>query len=126
MDSSQRRPSKTIAVVESDPALRSSLKFSLEAEGWDVHVFAAAADLLTAVQSLPVDCVIVDHRSADMPATDLVKDLRTNNQNPAVVILAGNPSRLLLRHQAEDQRIAIVEKPLMGNALARAVRDLTS
>ncbi len=125
MGSSERTHTKTLAVVESDPALRSSLKFSLEAEGWDVHVFAAATDLLTAMQSLPVDCVIVDHRSADMPATDLVKGLRTNNQNPAVVILAGNPSRLL-RHAAEGERIVIIEKPLMGNALARAVRDLTS
>ena len=113
-----------VVVVDSDPAVRSSLKFSLEAEGWRVHTCTLAQDLLDRVNEEPLGCLIAEYRLEDMSGIDLVDRLRALNFQTPVIMLATHPTRGL-RHHAERRNIPIVEKPLTGNTLTDMLRKLT-
>ena len=114
-----------MAVVDGDPAVRNSLKFSLEAEGWRVHTCTLAQDLLDMVHDEPLICLIAEYRLEDMNGLDLVDHLRAQNFQAPVIMLSTHPTQVL-RSQAQLRNVAIVEKPLTSNTLADRLRELTA
>ena len=123
MDKTVPAEIKSVAVVEDDPAVRGSLKFSLETDGFRVHAFTFAQDLLRVAQALHVDCLVVDHRLQDMTGLELVDRLRRENRHFPAIVLAGHPSEAL-RQQAEHRQVTVVETPLIGDVLTDRMRAL--
>jgi FixJ family two-component response regulator len=114
--------SETIAVVDPDPAVRHSLEFALQMEGYRVATFARGQDLLTAMREPPA-CLISEYRLADMTGFDLVEKIREIRRDVHFVLLVTYPDRSILRRaQAENARV--VEKPLLGNTLLDEIRRL--
>jgi two-component system response regulator FixJ len=109
-----------IIVVEDDFAVRSSLKFSLEVEGFAVRSYASAAELLS-VEIGPCHCLVIDQKMPDMSGLDLIATLRLRNVLAPAILITSHPS-LSLREQAQKVHIPIVEKPLLGNALIDKIR----
>jgi FixJ family two-component response regulator len=114
---------KTIAVVENDPAVRNSLKFSLEIEGYHVRTCARGSELFGLIHPDPVQCVILEHRLEDISGIELVDRLRARDYAFPIVMLATHPDHALQR-QADWRKISIVEKPILGNALTDKLREL--
>ena len=71
-----RSKSLLIVVVDDDAAVRNSLKFSLEIEGFAVRAFSVAADLLNAPDVLDCACLVIDQSMPGMTGLDLVAKLR--------------------------------------------------
>ena len=70
-----------ILLVDDDPAVRNSLKFSLEIEGYSVRVFSTGGGLL-AQRKLPLHgCVIADYKLPDTNGLDLIRGLRTKRSS---------------------------------------------
>ena len=111
-----------IAVIDDDPAVCSSLKFSLELEGFIVRVYGSGAELLAAGQLEACNCFVIDQRMPGMNGMELIAKLRQQNlQTPAILILSQpNP---VLSARADKANIPIVEKPLLGNALVDRIRE---
>jgi two-component system response regulator FixJ len=65
-----------VTVVDDDPAVCSSLKFSLESEGFGVHTFGGAAELLGARDFDACDCFVIDQRMAGTTGMELIARLR--------------------------------------------------
>ena len=112
-----------VAVVDDDPAVRNSLKFSLETEGLAVRAFAAAEELIESIESEPICCFVIEYRLQDMNGLDLADRLRQSGVRAPIIMLASHPNNVL-RQQAAQRSIPIIEKPLIGNALTDALRQL--
>ena len=112
-----------VAVVDDDPAVRSSLKFSLEIDGLAVRAFAAGEELIESIGSEPICCFVIEYRLQDMSGLDLADRLRQSGERAPIIMLASHPNRIL-RRQASQRNISIIEKPLIGNALTDALRQL--
>lgn len=109
-----------ILIVDDDPALRSSLAFILQIEGYSARTFATAAELLDD-PSLPTSgCLVVDQRLRDMTGLDLITQLRRRAVRLPAILVTTHPSRALQQRAAEEG-VPIVEKPLLTGALFQRI-----
>jgi FixJ family two-component response regulator len=116
---SRSAPQPRIANVVSDEALLNALAFSLEADGWEASAFLTPAALLE--RPPPLQCLLVDHRFPSMDGLDLIAAVRQRGVTAPALIIAGKPSAGF-RQRAEDDGVAIVDKPLVGDELHRRIR----
>ena len=112
-----------VVVIDDDLAVRNSLKFSLEIEGLTVRGYATGVDFLNAGDVAPCDCFVIEQKMPGMSGLELIAQLR-DREISAPAILTTSHASLALRERAERARIPIVEKPLLGNALLDAIRDV--
>ena len=76
-----------VGVVDDDPAVRNSLKFSLEIEGLAVAVYADADDLLKDSDLARFNCLVVDQRLPGLSGLDLVAELRDRQLGVPVILI---------------------------------------
>ena len=112
----------TVVVVDDDPAVRNSLKFSLEIEGFVVRVYRSGAELLDARELPACSCLVVDHKMPGMTGLDLIAKLRDRHVSVPAILMTGQPNAVLSERAARAD-IPIVEKPLFGNTLMDKIRD---
>jgi two-component system, LuxR family, response regulator FixJ len=114
--------SPIVAIVDDDPAVCGSLKFSLELEGFVVRAYGNAAEFLDAGDFQGCDCLVIDQRMPGMNGMELITRLRTLEvQTPAILLISQpNPS---VAARAAKAAVPIVEKPLFGNALLERIRE---
>jgi FixJ family two-component response regulator len=117
---STARSAGTVLVVEDDPAVRYSLQFSLEAEGYSVRLFADAGSLLADPDLPERGCIVADYLLPDGNGLDLIRMLRVRGVRLPAILLTSNPS-MALRRDAVAADVPIVEKPLLGNALSEEI-----
>jgi two-component system, LuxR family, response regulator FixJ len=110
-----------IAVVDDDPAVRNSLKFALEVEGFGVRVYPGAQAVLDDGKLAELSCIVVDQNMPSMTGLELVARLRDRAVFAPVILITSQPSSVL-RLRARDAGVPIVEKPLLGNALVDKIR----
>ena len=108
-------------VVDDDSAVRNSLKFILEVEGFQVRVFSSAEELLNE-DSLPdPSCLVVDYYMPGMNGLELVAQLRGRDVLIPAILITPAPSENL-RNRAAAAGVPIVEKPLLGSRLLDSIR----
>ncbi len=111
-----------VLVVDDDPAVRASLKFALELDGFEVRIFASPAEILHDAD-LPHDgCLIVDYNLPGQNGLDLLRELKQRNVLLPAILITTHPTDLV-RKRATSAGVAIIEKPLFSNALSDAVRE---
>jgi FixJ family two-component response regulator len=114
---------KAVAIVDDDPAVRSSLKFSLEIEGYEVRTFGDAIELLSDLSIVHYGCMIIDQKLPIIDGLELVARLRARSVATPVILITSHPS-VSVRLRAWQAGIPIVEKPLLGNALVNRIQLL--
>jgi FixJ family two-component response regulator len=118
----QQTQTATVLVVDDDPAVRVSLKFSLQIEGFAVRVYASGQELL-ADPDLPAHgCLVIDQRMPDLTGLDVVARLRDRRVALPAILITTDPNQAL-RSRAADAGIAVIEKPLLSDALLNGIRD---
>ena len=110
-----------VAIVDDDPAVCGSLKFSLELEGFVVRAYGNADEFLGADESA-YDCLVVDQRMPGMSGVELIAKLRTLEVRTPAILLISQPNPALAARAAKAA-VPIVEKPLLGNALLERIRE---
>ena len=113
-----------VGVVDDDPAVRNSLKFSLEIDGFAVGVYASADELLSDSNIDRFRCLVIDQHMPGMNGLDLVTKLRERQLKVPVILITSHPPKLLVV-SADRVGVPIIEKPLLGNALQDKIRELT-
>ena len=113
--------SPIVTIVDDDPAVCSSLKFSLELEGFVVRAYGSADEFLGADESA-CDCLVVDQRMPGMSGMELIDRLRTLEVRTPAILLISQPNPTLAGRAAKAA-VPIVEKPLFGNALLERIRE---
>jgi two-component system response regulator FixJ len=117
----QAASDKIIAVVDDDPAVRNSLKFALEVEGFEVRVYPGAQAMLDDGKLGELGCIVIDQNMPAMTGLELVTRLRERSVFAPIILITSQPSAVL-RLRAQDAGVPIVEKPLLGNTLVDRIR----
>jgi FixJ family two-component response regulator len=114
-----------IIIADDDAAVRSSLKFSLEIEGFAVRAYAGGAELMGDPELGRAGCLVIDQNMPGMNGLDLLTRLRAREVAAPAILITSYPS-VMLRERAAKAGVAIVEKPLLGTGLLDRIRDLSS
>ena len=110
-----------IYVVDADIAVRSSLEFSLEIEGFTTRAYADATSFLKEADFSGPSIVIVDFDLPDMTGLDVLDMLRKRGLTPAAILIASVATQAL-RKRAMALNTPVVEKPFSGDHLIDTVR----
>jgi FixJ family two-component response regulator len=114
-----------IAVVDDDAAVRNSLKFSLEIDGFVIRTYASAEELLGSENPDNFQCLVVDQDMPGMTGIELVTVLRAQGLRVPVLLISGHVTPAVTR-QASVAGIPIIEKPFLGNGLIESIRAAVS
>jgi two-component system, LuxR family, response regulator FixJ len=122
MNSQRERRGGIVVVIDDDPAVRNSLKFSLEIEGFVVCLCETASDLLNALALPECNCLVVDQQMPGISGLDLITELRDRKVSTPAILMTSYPDAALAR-RAASANVPIVEKPLLNNALVELIRQ---
>ncbi len=110
----------TVLTVIDDPALRASLQFALEVEGFRVVAFASGEQLL-AMHPLPEHAFfILDQIVPRVDGIEVATALRQRGVKCPAILLAAD-GHDALRRRAHSAGVTVVEKPLVDNILVETI-----
>lgn len=119
---SKTSPSKLL-VIDDDPAVLASLKFSFELEGFEVAVFQSGEALLAQENLTAPDCLVIDYRLPGIDGLKLLRNLRERGETCPAVLITSNPTRSV-KQRTTDAGALLIEKPLLSDGLSLAIRRL--
>jgi FixJ family two-component response regulator len=120
-----------IYVVDDDYDVRTSLRFLLETEGFDVRTFRSGSALLGSATRHRADCLVVDYKMADIDGLELAQRLRSADVSTPIVMITGYPDenisakansagvrQVLLKPNLEDSLVECVRSAIEGRRVA--------
>jgi len=111
---------RLVLVVEDDDAVRHSLKFSLEVEGYSVKDYSTARDLLKEPEVAEAACLLIDYNLPDMNGLELLRELRIRHVALPALMITSHPNTSV-RRAAANADVRIIEKPFLNSALMEGV-----
>jgi len=120
--SASMRVSPIVAVVDDDPAVCNSLKFSLELEGFRVRIYGSGGALLRAGDLGDCHCFVVDQKMPGLSGLETIATLRNRSFTTPAILIISDPSATLTA-RAAAANVPIVEKPFLGNSLVDRIRE---
>ena len=110
-----------VIVVDDDAAVRNSLKFLLEIDGFAVRTYESAQELVRVGDLSDCRCLIVDQDMRHMTGFELVAALRKEGSEVPVILISGNVTPAL-KTRASNVGIPVIEKAIVGNGLIELIR----
>lgn len=113
----------TIALVDDDRNILTSVSMTLEAEGFEVRCYNDGAEALRALQAKPVDLAILDIKMPRMDGMELLGQLRKQGNLPVIFLTSKDDEVdevLGLRMGADDY----ITKPFSQRLLIERIRTL--
>jgi FixJ family two-component response regulator len=123
MDQMTAKTGAVVLVVDDDPALAESLKFSLGLEGFTVETYPDGESLLGARSWPSHGCMVIDVKLPGIDGLELLRRLRERKVKLPAVLITTHPAPSLRIHAAAES-VPIVEKPLLRDELVETVRSL--
>jgi FixJ family two-component response regulator len=111
-----------VIVIDDDLAVRNSLGFSLQVEGFAVRTYASGNELPNAAALPRRGCLVVDYYLPGTNGLALLQSLRERNVMLPALLVTSHPSETV-RKQAAQAGVTIIEKPLLGNVLIDGIRE---
>ena len=115
-------PIPLIAVVDDDPAVCNSLKFSLELEGFAVRIYRSGAEFLAAGNFRDCNCFIIDQRMPGMSGIELLRRLKELKLGVPVIVITGHGDIALAVEAMKIGATDFFEKPFDDDLLVASVR----
>ncbi|MDJ0684473.1 MAG: response regulator transcription factor [Alphaproteobacteria bacterium] len=115
--------SDTIALVDDDRNILTSVSMALEAEGFTVRTFTDGESALHGLNAQPVDLAVLDIKMPRMDGMELLQKLRTRSQTPVIFLTSKDDEvdeLLGLRMGADDY----IKKPFSQRLLIERIRTL--
>ncbi|MCW0182500.1 response regulator [Zavarzinia sp.] len=112
-----------IVVIEDDAALLDALSFALETEGYATRTYMSEAAVLADGELDQVRCFVIDFMLAPIDGLELLAELRRRGAIAPAILITTEPDARC-RRRARLMGAAIVEKPLMTDALSQKIRSL--
>ena len=111
-----------IHVVDDDPALRDSLAFLLDVNGFVSKVYESANAFLSGAAINTQSCVISDIRMPGMNGIELVRELKSRGTVCPVILVTGHGDVALAVEAMKAGAADFIEKPFDDQALLGAIR----
>jgi two-component system, LuxR family, response regulator FixJ len=113
-----------ILVLDDDEAVRESLKFFIELEGYAVHACAAGGELLKHPDLTRAHCLILDYKMPQMDGFEVLDRLARQHVEMPVILITSHASEALRRQARRRGVRQIIEKPLSDGALMDNIQSL--
>ncbi len=113
----------TIALVDDDRNILTSVSIALEAEGFNVRCYSDGAEALRGLSAQPVDLAILDIKMPRMDGMELLTQLRKQTAMPVIFLTSKDDEvdeLLGLRMGADDY----IKKPFSQRLLVERIRTL--
>src|SRR5438445_12534990 len=114
---------QTIALVDDDRNILTSVSMTLEAEGFAVRTYTDGAEALRALTQAPVDLAILDIKMPRMDGLELLERLRRSSDLPVIFLTSKDDEvdeLMGLRMGADDY----IKKPFSQRLLIERIRTL--
>ncbi|HET9598144.1 MAG TPA: response regulator [Anaeromyxobacteraceae bacterium] len=113
----------TILLVDDDPSVRRALARLLRSYGFEVHVFASAAELLAAGPPPGATCLVADVRMPGMGGVEMVEQMQASGRDvPTVFITAHGMDGL---RSSVLAGAPVLQKPVDGDAIVAAIERVS-
>lgn len=117
-------PKPIVAVLDDEPELRKALRRLLSGRGFGVEEFANGKDFLAAVDSLSLDCLLLDLHMVEVSGFDVLEAFRSRRiRVPVIVITAHDEPGTELRVRALGA-CAYLRKPVDRDTLLAAIQTV--
>jgi len=111
----------TVLVVDDDAAVRASLTFAFEVEGFQVNLYNRGKALLADPNLAEGACPVVDYRMPDIDGIDLIERLRGQNVTLPTILIHGRVTKQLRMLAPKLGVAAALEKPLFDSVLVESI-----
>ena len=111
-----------IHVIDDDAAMRDSLAFLLDVNGFAPKVHESATAFLGGVDLASLACVISDIRMPGMNGIELVRKLKDTGSSCPVILITGHGDVALAVEAMKAGAADFIEKPFDDAALLGAIR----
>jgi two-component system, LuxR family, response regulator FixJ len=111
-----------IHVIDDDAAMRDSLAFLLDVNGFTPRVYESADAFLKGM-GLDARCVVSDIRMPGMTGVELVKKLKGGGSTFPVILITGHGDVALAVEAMKAGATDFIEKPFDDEALLGAIRS---
>ena len=114
---------QTIALVDDDRNILTSISMALEAEGFTVRTYADGEEALRGMTQRPVDLAVLDIKMPRLDGMELLQKLRQTSQLPVIFLTSKDDEvdeLLGLRMGADDY----IKKPFSQRLLIERIRAL--
>ena len=111
-----------IDIIDDDAAMRDSLAFLLDVNGYTARAYETADDFLKGMAAERLRCVISDIRMPGMTGIELVRKLRSVGTQCPVILITGHGDVALAVEAMKAGASDFIEKPFDDTALLDAIR----
>ncbi len=115
---------ETVFIVDDDEAMRDSLTWLLEGNGYQVRSFSSAEQFLAAYDASQVSCVILDVRMPGMSGPELQERMIAENIDIPIVFITGHGDVPLAVSTMKRGAIDFIEKPFDESELRALVERM--
>lgn len=112
-----------IYVVDDDYDVRTSLRFLLETEGFDVRTFRSGTALLGSSTRNRADCLVVDYKMAEIDGLELAQRLRGLDVSTPIVLITGYPDANISAKASSAGVRQVLLKPNLEENLVECVKN---
>ncbi|MCA1385608.1 MULTISPECIES: response regulator FixJ [unclassified Bradyrhizobium] len=114
---------RRILVIDDDAAMRDSLAFLLDVNGFYVATYETATAFLNDVASGPVDCIVSDICLPAMSGLELVRKVKADRADCPVLLITGHGDVSLAVEAMKAGAVDFIEKPFEEEVLLRAINS---
>ncbi|WP_375779311.1 response regulator FixJ [Bradyrhizobium sp. ma5] len=114
---------RRILVIDDDAAMRDSLAFLLDVNGFCVETYETAIEFLDEVASGPADCIVSDIRMPGMSGLELLRKLKADHVGCPVILITGHGDVSLAVEAMKAGAVDFIEKPFQDEGLLRAINS---
>lgn len=112
-----------IHVIDDDAAMRDSLAFLLDVNGFQAEVFESANTFIAKAMNNAPACVVSDIRMPGMNGIELVRKLKTDGISCPVILITGHGDVALAVEAMKAGAVDFIEKPFDDAILLGAIRS---
>jgi two-component system, LuxR family, response regulator FixJ len=112
-----------IYVVDDDYDVRTSLRFLLETEGFDVRTFRSGVALLASSTRNRADCLVVDYKMAELDGLELALRLRRLQVATPIILITGYTDENISAKAGSAGVQQVLLKPNLEGNLVECVRN---
>lgn len=114
---------KTVHVIDDDEAMRDSLSFLLDVQGFETRLYDSATTFLAALPGIEGGCVLTDVRMPGLSGLDLARRLRDEKRELPVVVMTGHGDIPMAVEAMKAGVVDFIEKPFADDVLVRAIQS---
>jgi two-component system response regulator FixJ len=111
-----------IHVIDDDAAMRDSLAFLLDVNGFRSQLHESADAFLSATSADAASCVVSDIRMPGMTGVELVRKLKSEGSSCPVILITGHGDVALAVEAMKAGAVDFIEKPFDDTSLLGAIR----